>query len=152
MRNLLTVTINNRKAWVINMDSTNAIANDFHGQYRDKKTCQLFFDFLRREKPDRVILAGDIGDFYTISKFDKDPARKETLQDELNEVYNEILWPIRDILPSAEIAYELCIRTAYRTDLMIEMQNLQAERKLFCDPRHQVEQNHRVDTARHRQQ
>lgn len=64
------------------------IANDFHGQFRDKKTCSMFFNFLKREKPDRIILNGDIVDFYSISRFDKDPSRKEDLQDELNDGYN----------------------------------------------------------------
>ena len=71
------------------------IANDFHGQFRDKKTCGMLFNFIKREKPDRIILNGDIVDFYSISRFDKDPSRKEDLQDELNDGYN-LLWEIRN--------------------------------------------------------
>ncbi len=81
------------------------IANDFHGQFRDKATCKLLFQFIKREKPDKIILNGDIVDFYSISRFDKDPARKEDLQDELNDCYN-LLVDIRDSAPDAEIDFE----------------------------------------------
>jgi predicted phosphodiesterase len=83
---------------------TTVIAQDFHGQFRDKKTCNMFFNFLKREKPDRVVLPGDIVDFYSISRFDKDPARKEDLQDELNDGYN-LLYDIRDAAGDARIDY-----------------------------------------------
>jgi len=64
------------------------IANDFHGDFRDRKTCNLLFNFIKREKPDRIILNGDLVDFYSISRFAKDPGRKELLQDELNDCFN----------------------------------------------------------------
>ena len=80
------------------------VSNDFHGQFRDKTACKLFFGFLEREKPDQLILNGDIVDFYSISRFDKDPARKEDLQDELNNVYN-FLVDIRNTLPEATVVY-----------------------------------------------
>ncbi len=80
------------------------IANDFHGQYRDLKICKMFINFLRREQPDKIILNGDMTDFYSISRFDKDPARKLDLQDELDDVYN-LLLSIRNAAPHAHIVY-----------------------------------------------
>lgn len=80
------------------------IANDFHGPFRDKKTCNMLFNFIDREKPDKIILNGDVVDFYSISKFIKDPARKEDLQDELNDCYN-LLWEFRDVAPTTEIIF-----------------------------------------------
>ena len=80
------------------------VANDFHGQFRDKKVCKMFMNFLRREQPDTLVLNGDIVDFYSISKFDKDPARKTDLQDELNDSYN-FLYDLREALPNAGIMY-----------------------------------------------
>jgi len=81
------------------------VANDFHGQFRDKKTCKLWFSFIKREKPDRVVINGDLVDFYSISRFDKDPARKEDLQDELNDNYN-FLWELRQIFDGIIIVIE----------------------------------------------
>ncbi len=78
------------------------IANDFHGQFRDKATCKLLFQFIKREKPDTIVLNGDVVDFYSISKFDKDPGRKEDLQDELNDCYN-LLVGFCDAAPKTRI-------------------------------------------------
>jgi len=80
------------------------IANDFHGIFRDKKTCKMLFNFIKREKPDSIILNGDIVDFYSISKFDKDPSRKEDLQYELDDTYN-LLVDIRNAAPQAAVRY-----------------------------------------------
>ena len=80
------------------------IANDFHGKFRDRIACKLLFGFIRREKPDRVILNGDIGDFYTISRFIKDPRRKWDLQDECDDVV-KLLKQIRACAPKAKIVY-----------------------------------------------
>jgi predicted phosphodiesterase len=80
------------------------VANDFHGQFRDKKVCSLFYNFLRREKPDKIILAGDVTDFYSISRFDKNPARKESLQEELDDSH-KMLATIRRAAPNAKIIF-----------------------------------------------
>ena len=80
------------------------VANDFHGQFRDKKVFSMFLNFIKREKPDRVVLAGDVTDFYSISRFDKDPARKESLQEELDDCYN-VLVDIRNAAPDARIDF-----------------------------------------------
>ena len=82
----------------------NVISNDFHGQFRDSVACELFKGFLRREQPERLVLDGDIVDFYSISRFDKDPSRKEDLQDELNDSFN-FLVDIRECIPDADIDY-----------------------------------------------
>ena len=62
------------------------VVNDFHGQFRDKKTCKMLFNFIKREKPDKIILNGDVVDFYSISRFDKDAFRQWHLQEEIDNV------------------------------------------------------------------
>jgi len=64
------------------------IAQDFHIPFQDPKLLELFLAFLKREKPDRVYLPGDIMDCYHISRFDKDPERRHTLQDEIDETHD----------------------------------------------------------------
>jgi len=46
---------------------------------------ELLIGFLKKEKPDRLYLNGDIHDFYQVSQFAKDPARLDTFQKEINE-------------------------------------------------------------------
>lgn len=72
--------------------------------FRDYKVCKMLTNFIRRIKPDQLVLAGDVTDFYTISKFLKDPSRKENLQDELNDCYN-VLFDFRELDENMEIDY-----------------------------------------------
>jgi predicted phosphodiesterase len=83
------------------------IANDFHGQFRDRKTCDLLFGFIKREDPDSIILNGDIVDFWEISKFKKNPAKKRelNLKREIKDVFENILCPVRDSAIDANIYY-----------------------------------------------
>jgi predicted phosphodiesterase len=55
-------------------------------------------------QPDTVILNGDVVDFYSISSFLKDPARKLGLQDELDQT-KVYLAKVRAAVPDAEIRY-----------------------------------------------
>lgn len=62
--------------------------NDLHIPYHDKKTIEVFLKFLKDIKPDKLIIAGDLLDFYELSTFDKDPMRKFTIQDEIDQCYD----------------------------------------------------------------
>jgi predicted phosphodiesterase len=64
------------------------LAQDFHFPFQDIWLIALFLAFVNRERPDQIILPGDILDCYTISRFDKDPNRKLKLQGEINECFN----------------------------------------------------------------
>ena len=59
--------------------------NDLHIPFHDKKTLNAVFDFLEDFKPHQIVLCGDVLDFYELSRFDKNPNRKDTIQDELNQ-------------------------------------------------------------------
>lgn len=60
------------------------------------------FDFIVDFKPDIIDILGDICDFWQISKFDKDPKRKGTIQDDIDQTH-KYLKDLRDIAPQAEI-------------------------------------------------
>ena len=49
------------------------VANDFQIPFHDEKALALFKLFLRREKPDWLVLNGDFQDFWEISSFDLTP-------------------------------------------------------------------------------
>jgi len=57
--------------------------SDVHTPFEDKNARKSVRHFLMEQQPDHVVFGGDIIDFYSVSKFDKDPSRKFDLQDEL---------------------------------------------------------------------
>lgn len=72
--------------------------NDLHIPYHDKKTIEVFLKFLKDVKIDKLVIAGDLLDFYELSTFDKDPKRKFTIQDEIDQCY-EILKEFKKYCP-----------------------------------------------------
>jgi predicted phosphodiesterase len=72
--------------------------NDLHIPYHDKKTIEVFLKFLRDVKIDKLVIAGDLLDFYELSTFDKDPMRKYNIQDEIDQCY-EILKELKKYCP-----------------------------------------------------
>jgi hypothetical protein len=61
------------------------MVNDIHVPFHDEKTLESVKYGLKYMKPDRLILGGDIIDFYSISQFQKDPAKRMSLQAEVTE-------------------------------------------------------------------
>lgn len=55
--------------------TTAVIAQDFHFPYHDETCLKLFLKFIKETRPDQIIIPGDLVDFYSISKFSKDPSR-----------------------------------------------------------------------------
>lgn len=80
------------------------VINDLHVPFEDKTAVKLVLSYIKREKPEIVILDGDIADFYKISHYDKDPCRLETLQDELDLVV-KFLRELRKASGTAKIIY-----------------------------------------------
>ena len=72
--------------------------NDLHIPYHDKKTIEVFLKFLKDVKIDKLVIAGDLLDFYELSTFDKDPKRKFTIQDEIDQCY-EVLKQFKEYCP-----------------------------------------------------
>lgn len=59
-----------------------AVLSDIHLPYHNIPSLTACFDFLQGEKPEAILLNGDILDFYQLSRFGKDP-RKRSVAHEL---------------------------------------------------------------------
>jgi UDP-2,3-diacylglucosamine pyrophosphatase LpxH len=73
--------------------------NDLHIPFHDKKALEVFNLFLKDFKPDQLVIAGDLLDFYQLSSFDKDPMRRFTIQDEIDVCY-EVLKEFKELCPN----------------------------------------------------
>jgi len=80
------------------------VLSDVHCPFQDKSACRMALAFIREHRPATVHLLGDVADFYSISRFVKDPARKEDLQADLDAT-RAFLGQVRDAAPSARIVY-----------------------------------------------
>src|SRR5947209_81369 len=78
------------------------IANDFQIPFHDEKALLLFKLFLRRERPDWLILNGDLQDFWEISSYDLSPRSGKEFKREI-EIGRSILRSFRRSLPRARI-------------------------------------------------
>lgn len=81
------------------------IMTDLHVPYQDDKAIDCAIQYGKKMyKPDTIVINGDFLDFYSLSRFDKNPNRKDTVQDDLNmgKNYLEI---IRKNFPKAKIYY-----------------------------------------------
>lgn len=74
---------------------------DWHVPFHDDKAIQVAFKLLEKIKP-TIIVVDEIHDFYSASRFDKDPTRLNLLQDEIDiaEGYLELL---RNRFPESRI-------------------------------------------------
>ena len=78
-----------------NSAKTFLFIGDIHVPFHDVLATNLLLEFIRTHKPDTIYLIGDIVDFYTLSKYDKNPQRLITLQDDLDQAV-ELLTAIRE--------------------------------------------------------
>lgn len=74
---------------------------DWHVPYHDEDVLNCAVNFCGRIQPD-IIVVDELHDFYALSRFDKDPKRISSLQDELDEV-EKYLGVIRELCPKAKI-------------------------------------------------
>src|SRR5947199_3195512 len=80
------------------------IANDFQIPFHDERALSLFKLFLRRERPDWLILNGDFQDFWEISSHDLTPRGGKDFKREI-ETGKKILRSFRRSLPRARITW-----------------------------------------------
>ncbi len=64
----------------ITFNGTMAVINDTHNPYQDQRVLREVEIFLEKLQPDLIVYAGDMSDFYQLSKFNKDPDRAGGLQ------------------------------------------------------------------------
>lgn len=80
------------------------VVNDIHIPYHDQRALAIWLDYIKEINPTKIILNGDIVDFYAVSRYVKDPLRLDTLQSELDET-SAFLTLLRQQHPKAEIHY-----------------------------------------------
>lgn len=80
------------------------VLSDQHIPFQDPLIEDLTIEFLKEHKPKVIHLLGDILDFYSLSRFDKDPARKQSLQGELDGALKYFA-RLRKACPRARIIY-----------------------------------------------
>src|SRR5438445_5233859 len=80
------------------------IANDFQIPFHDEKALLLFKMFLRRERPEWLVLNGDFQDFWEISSYDLTPRGGKEFEREI-EIGRSILGSFRRSLPRARITW-----------------------------------------------
>ena len=80
------------------------VFSDTHLPYADAGALRIVLKALCTYKPDEVILAGDIVDFYGISRYLKDPSRRASIQQDIDDA-RELLSRIRHLLPSSKMVY-----------------------------------------------
>jgi predicted phosphodiesterase len=80
------------------------ILSDIHIPYHDEVAVAAAIAHGKKKRPDVIILNGDIGDFYGVSRHDKDPRR--SLSDELDAI-RQFLFHLRAQFPKARILYKI---------------------------------------------
>jgi len=81
------------------------ILSDIHVPYHDEQALTAAVDYLKRRKPDVVLLNGDYGDFYSISRFIKNP-KKRNFKREIRMQREGLAW-LRSQFPRARLVYKL---------------------------------------------
>lgn len=76
--------------------------SDIHFPYEDRAAWGVTLEAIKALEPSLIFLGGDILDFYSVSRYDKDPARKLTLQEDLDYAIYE-LGKLREVAPDARM-------------------------------------------------
>lgn len=76
--------------------------SDFHVPYHDVALVDSALALLKKVKPHRVVLNGDINDFFQLSRFNVNKERMEELQEEIDEGV-ELRKRIRAVCPNAHL-------------------------------------------------
>lgn len=77
------------------------VASDIHFPY-ESEAWELFLDLLPSLKPDKIMLLGDVVDFYPISHFMTDPQRRFAIQDDLDHSVKQ-LKRLRKAAPDSDL-------------------------------------------------
>ena len=81
-----------------------AVLSDVHIPYHSEVAVQAAVEFAKKYKPDVLLLNGDIADFYTISRHQKEP-KKRDLGKELSYIKTFLQW-LRKEFPTQRIIYK----------------------------------------------
>ena len=81
------------------------IGSDFHSEDTDPFALEVFLDVIKRTQPEYIVLNGDVLDFQAVGKWAKPPNKLLNLQDEIDWVKENILRPVRELAPDADISF-----------------------------------------------
>lgn len=76
--------------------------SDIHAPYQDNGLVRSAIRLIEKVQPNRVVLNGDISDFFALSRFNLGMERLDDLQDEIN-MANSIREKVRTAAPNAQI-------------------------------------------------
>lgn len=82
-----------------------AVISDVHIPYHSELAFGVAVDWCKRAKVDTLLINGDFADFYTISRFQKDP-RKRDFKTEIHLIKQGLEW-LRHEFPKARIVWKL---------------------------------------------
>jgi predicted phosphodiesterase len=86
-------------------DITVGILSDMHVPYHDEQALASAVAHLKKSKPDVLLLNGDFADFYTISRYTKNP-KKRNFKREVKLLREGLAW-LRSQFASSRIVYKL---------------------------------------------
>lgn len=81
-----------------------AVLSDLHIPYHDDRAVRSAVAYCKRRRPDVVLINGDFADFYSISRHQKDP-KKRNFRQEVEAVQAGLAW-IRSEFKNARIVYK----------------------------------------------
>lgn len=81
-----------------------ASISDVHAPFHSELALGTAVEFLKEQEPDALLINGDFADFYAISRWQKDP-RKRNFKEEIELVRESICW-LRHEFPGCQIVYK----------------------------------------------
>lgn len=81
-----------------------AVLSDIHVPYHDEKALLEVVNFCKKRKPDIVLINGDYGDWYSISRYQKNPAKRK-FKRELKSQIDGLSW-IRHQFKNSRIVFK----------------------------------------------
>ena len=92
--------------YIINKDfERGIILSDIHFPYHDKRALETAIEYTIKIKPDLILLNGDTVDFHQLSYFEKDPTKKNIVQE--LEMLREFLANLKTFFSKTKIIFKV---------------------------------------------
>ncbi len=115
------------------------IFSDVHIPFQDDRAIDCMMQYAKQVyKPDTIVINGDAMDFYSLSRFDKNPARIGNIQYEIDQVKG-LFADLRKNFPKSEIYYlkgnhsERLMNYLYKHSELLQLDALKLENLLDLD-------------------
>ena len=83
-----------------------AVLSDLHVPYHSMVAVKAAVDYCMKKKPSTVVLNGDVADFYSISRHQKDPSKRD-LEQEITAVREMLAWIRYQFGKKCRIVYKI---------------------------------------------